>query len=389
MDSADSPENPSDPSKMGASDMSSSDQDSSGFGSSGANPDAPQNKSQDAAQSAAGQSAAQGGDPNAGSAKPRPGSSLILIPPVTRKTEGVQAGPGADAGGESAAAAGFAKVRTKSFAFKKEWLRYAPPLALGFGLFGAGIATGGQFFGGASSPAPQLAAGKFAAEQTETRHLIKKLSDEVHALQTRVDGLRATPAAAGSEDVRAVKKSPDGLRASLDSTKVQTDAALALVNARLDHLDRHDEARLQGPADAKPVRSDHGLDHSLDHGLDHGLPAVPATTAAIAHPAAAAPHPGEVQTAMAVPPPPKETASPAAAALPPSADAKKKPQPTLVNWVVRDVYRGVALVDGPDGAIEVARGDSIPGAGTVESIERRNGAWVIVTNRGIVASVRD
>ena len=33
--------------------------------------------------------------------------------------------------------------------------------------------------------------------------------------------------------------------------------------------------------------------------------------------------------------------------------------------VVRDVYRGVALIDGPDGTIEVSKGDMIPGAGTV------------------------
>ena len=52
------------------------------------------------------------------------------------------------------------------------------------------------------------------------------------------------------------------------------------------------------------------------------------------------------------------------------ASAASTPQ-LITNWVVRDVYAGVALVESPHGSMEVTPGEIIPGAGTVKSIERR------------------
>lgn len=54
------------------------------------------------------------------------------------------------------------------------------------------------------------------------------------------------------------------------------------------------------------------------------------------------------------------------------------------NWVVRDVQHGVALLEGREGMIEVVRGARAPGMGRVRSIERRDGQWVVVTDRGVV-----
>ena len=45
---------------------------------------------------------------------------------------------------------------------------------------------------------------------------------------------------------------------------------------------------------------------------------------------------------------------------------------------MRDVYNGVALVENARGSLEVALGDTIPGAGTVKSIERRGGGWIVI-----------
>jgi hypothetical protein len=54
---------------------------------------------------------------------------------------------------------------------------------------------------------------------------------------------------------------------------------------------------------------------------------------------------------------------------------------------VRDVYRGVALIQSPRfGLIEVEPGDVIPGIGRVESIRKQDGHWVVATSRGIIAS---
>ncbi|HTJ01494.1 MAG TPA: hypothetical protein VL492_01775, partial [Methylovirgula sp.] len=276
-------------------------------------------------------------------------------------------------------------------------LRYGIPAVLGFCLLGVGIATGGQFFGGSSSvPAETAAATPAAASATasnanagktppvhmaatvdpqtaELRRLTKKLTEEVHALQARVDSMHAAPAAS-SEDVRSLKKSIEALRASFESSKTETGATIAVLSSKVDHLQHETTARVQTPAPTERSAR-----------AEKPVAGAPVTTASVTHPGTA-PHTtaaAPVETAMATP----ANAKPQTTAEKP--EPKKKPEKLLANWVVRDVYRGVALIDGPEGSLEVTRGDPIPGAGTVESIERRNGGWVLVTSRGIVVSVRD
>ncbi len=321
----------------------------------------------------------------------RPGSSLILIPPVTRKTEGAHAslppredkmgsGPGLGSARTSRFAADFRdKVKGQRQAFKDKWQRYAVPAALGFCLFGVGLATGGQFFGSGNSSG----AVKFAAADNEMRHATKKLTEEIHALQTRVDTMRTASLPGAPDDIRSLKKSVDGLKASLDSIKAETGAQIAELNAKIDHL-QHEEARTNGTSanHASAMANDTGIHASAQPGSTIRPPS-PGITGSIGHSSVA--HSDDIQTALiGPPPPPKDQMQP-----PAPADAKKKPETVLVDWVVRDVYRGVALIDGPDGTIEVSKGDMIPGAGTVESIEHRNGGWVLVTSRGIVASIRE
>ena len=77
-------------------------------------------------------------------------------------------------------------------------------------------------------------------------------------------------------------------------------------------------------------------------------------------------------------------AAPAAAPL---ASSPAATPPTVPGWAVRDVYRGVALIQGPRrGLIEVEAGDVIPGIGRVESIRKQDGHWIVTTSRGIIAS---
>jgi hypothetical protein len=61
------------------------------------------------------------------------------------------------------------------------------------------------------------------------------------------------------------------------------------------------------------------------------------------------------------------------------------PQSVLRNYSVEDVQGGVAMVDSRYGPREVAPGDVLPGAGRVLRIERRGGAWVVVTSQGVIA----
>ena len=53
--------------------------------------------------------------------------------------------------------------------------------------------------------------------------------------------------------------------------------------------------------------------------------------------------------------------------------------------MVRDVYQGVALIEGRRGTLEVVPGVGIPGAGVVKSIDRHGGGWTVTTTKGVVA----
>jgi outer membrane murein-binding lipoprotein Lpp len=72
---------------------------------------------------------------------------------------------------------------------------------------------------------------------------------------------------------------------------------------------------------------------------------------------------------------------PAVASLP-------APQPIVTGWVLRDVNRGVAILQGRAGLIEVEAGDLVPGLGRIESIRKQGNRWVVVTSRGLVTALR-
>ncbi|MEX1083864.1 MAG: hypothetical protein WEC82_06045, partial [Xanthobacteraceae bacterium] len=72
--------------------------------------------------------------------------------------------------------------------------------------------------------------------------------------------------------------------------------------------------------------------------------------------------------------------------VPSAKDTTKRP--VLEGWVVRDVQHGRALVENRYGLFEVAPGTVISGIGRVEAIVRQNGRWVVVTPRGLIASMR-
>jgi hypothetical protein len=77
-------------------------------------------------------------------------------------------------------------------------------------------------------------------------------------------------------------------------------------------------------------------------------------------------------------------APPAAAANGPN----QPPKSGVEGWVVRDVHRGTALIEGRMGIIEVEQGDLVPGLGRVDAIRKQDGRWVVVTSRGLITSAR-
>ena len=65
-------------------------------------------------------------------------------------------------------------------------------------------------------------------------------------------------------------------------------------------------------------------------------------------------------------------------------------QPAIVrSWHIVRSRGGLIDVEGHDGIYEVVIGAVLPGLGPVQSIEQRNGRWVVVTPKGLIVSSRD
>ena len=72
-----------------------------------------------------------------------------------------------------------------------------------------------------------------------------------------------------------------------------------------------------------------------------------------------------------------------------SAAPKDQSKPPIVEgWVVREIYRGRALLENRDTLYEVMPGADLPGVGKVQSISQQNGRWVVVTSKGLIVSMR-
>jgi hypothetical protein len=97
------------------------------------------------------------------------------------------------------------------------------------------------------------------------------------------------------------------------------------------------------------------------------------------------PKPSETARTEPTPPPPPPSYRPQPTYEDPRAAASPE-MPVLQNWAVRDVYNGIAVVQGGRGApVEVEPGDELPGGNRVLAIRRLGGNWAVITERGIIA----
>ena len=215
-------------------------------------------------------------------------------------------------------------------------------------------------------------------EMGELRKANQTMANEIRNLHASLEALRATvvrersASMSGAGDtVRQLSASLDSVKSSLAGTRSEQGAAIAQLTARIEKLQREAKAPAQPAAERV---SDHAADRvpersSKPRDLDT------ATTASIPAPV----------PAKAVPTPPsKPTVLASIEPVPHEAESADKPQ-VISGWVVRDVYQGVALIEGRRGQMEVVPGVSIPGAGVVKSIERHNGAWAVTTSKGQLA----
>lgn len=170
---------------------------------------------------------------------------------------------------------------------------------------------------------------------------LQRVLDQSKANQTTFSKTAAGQAAANQDEVRSLKTEIATLNKTLDATKTEAASKIAALEAKVDqpkaddgHIaelrDRLDRIEKAG-APAKTAARDAG----------------PETTGSVSKPTAA----GDV----------------------------------VRDWVVRDVSRGVALLESRGGRmIEVVRGARPPAIGRIRSIERRDGEWVVVSERGVI-----
>ena len=80
-----------------------------------------------------------------------------------------------------------------------------------------------------------------------------------------------------------------------------------------------------------------------------------------------------------------------ATAREPEPTAKLVPVPetkptTIEGWTLRDVTNGTAVLEGPNGTWRVARGDTVPGLGTVNSIFKWGDRLLVATSSGLIST---
>lgn len=172
-----------------------------------------------------------------------------------------------------------------------------------------------------------------AQANAKVREDLKALRSEIVALRANNDQLRQSEGQRQTQELRA-------LRAALEAQKSETASLKADLAARLDRADRDAVQRTD-----KTVERVDRLEKRL---------ADPVVTGSV-------PKAAEART-----------------------DANKSERPQVRGMVLRDVDRGVALVETRRGLMEVVPGDVIPGAGRVETVEKHAGRWRVVTTTGII-----
>jgi hypothetical protein len=211
------------------------------------------------------------------------------------------------------------------------------------------MATGAVgWFAGAYSTLPTQAAP--AQVEASLADEIKAQAGVIAALEARLKAMETAPT-----DTATLKPAIEILAQRIDEIARRQTAALTQTSSRLDRSDRDMATRLD--------RMNERMDRI------------------------------EKQVSSSVPvgsTPKNVTAVPRAATEPAVVEAKAEDPDAkaLRGYVLRDVFRGGALVESRYGLMEVFPGVQLPGAGRVRSVEKRDGRWVVVTTAGLIEARR-
>ncbi len=213
----------------------------------------------------------------------------------------------------------------------------------------------------AATPSPVLVSAPVAAapetpktdELAELRRANHQMAADIKTLHASLDTLRASLAKA-PEQMRALTAGVEEVKSGLAAAKGETHAEVAQLSTKVDALrHEHEAAAKPAPAPDRVAKADHPAPDPAPTG---SIPVEP----------------------LKVPTPPAKPASLATAEETPT-------RQVITGWVVRDVYEGVAYLEGKRGTMEVVPGVSIPGAGVVKSIDRHGAGWTVTTTKGLVA----
>jgi hypothetical protein len=164
---------------------------------------------------------------------------------------------------------------------------------------------------------------------------------------------------------------------ALEAQVAQLDADLASVKASVDHTSKMSMVQFNKTSERLDKVEKAELEPAAK--LSKLSEAVDKLRVAQAAPAvvAAAPVAAKEVTGSISPP----ATTPAAA---PKVEVGRLP--TVEGWVLRDVARGGALIEGRQGIYEVYAGDPVPGLGRIDAIRRQDGRWVVVTSKGLIVA---
>ena len=227
-------------------------------------------------------------------------------------------------------------------------------------------------------------------ELGDLRKTNQKMAAEIRGLHASLEALRTTVVRERSsgDDVRSLSAAVDQVKAGLAAARSEQTTQMAQLTGKVDKLQRDARQQAERVAHAESTRSEASRAEAR---APERQQVDTTATASIPAPAAkAVPTPPAKPTVLASIE--SETGRGETGRAQPAKDQAKdqaagedgKPQ-VISGWVVRDVYQGVALIEGRRGSMEVVPGVSIPGAGVVRSIDRHGGGWTVTTTKGQLA----
>jgi hypothetical protein len=232
------------------------------------------------------------------------------------------------------------------FEERKNWKKAVAPAGAALLLVALGWGAGAKI-DALRGPSPEIVAARAAAENAENALRAEQAQkQEIAALQAHMDGLK------GRLEAQAQKaRESDAAVAALQKSLAEEKAQSQSLHARLDKM----QAQPAKPKEQALAQPPQPAARPIDH----------APTASIGKP---------IAKPLAVKP----------LAVKPLAVAIEPPKPYRA-YVLRDVNDGMAVIEGEEGVEEVGPGDVLAGGARVQRIEKRGGAWVVMTDRGYIA----